>query len=170
MFVRRFFEGVTTLNYSNSEIKIPKTGGDSKQSFALFPDKISVRKELWAVSPPVYSIHLKLPNNHSNIILKVTKNKKITILIIKPFDHITKGVADMIINSKSKIKKMIQKIKKRNETGNTLTLKESNPHSKVSALINFDLTIILATPIIVGTTKEINKYNNIIHIKNLINK
>jgi len=94
----------------------------------------------------------------------VTKNKKITILIIKPLDHITKGVTDIIINSKSKIRKMIQKIKKRRETGNTLTLKESKPHSKVSLLINLDLTKILPNPMIKGTNKAINKYNNIIHI------
>jgi len=117
-----------------------------------------------ALSPPVYSTQLNLPNHHSNINLKVTKDKKITILIIKPLDHITKGVTDIIINSKSKIKKIIQKIKKRRETGNTLTLKESNPHSKVSLLINFDLTKILPNPIINGTNKAINKYNKTIHI------
>jgi hypothetical protein len=83
---------------------------------------------------------------------------------IKPLDHITKGVTDIIINSKSKIKKIIQKIKKRRETGNTLTLKESNPHSKVSLLINLDLTKILPNPIINGTNTAINTYNNIIHI------
>lgn len=75
----------------------------------------------------------------------------------KPLDHITKGVTDIIINSKSKIKKIIQKIKKRNDTGNTLTLKESNPHSKVSFLINFEAINILNIPIIKGTTKEILK-------------
>jgi hypothetical protein len=121
-------------------------------------------------SPPVYSTHLRLPNNHSIIILKVTKNKKITIFTIKPLDHIINGVTDIIINSKSKIKKIIQKIKKRNETGNTLTLNESNPHSKPSVLINFLLTINLPNPIIIGITKEINKYIIITHIKNLINK
>jgi len=70
----------------------------------------------------------------------------------------------MIINSKSKIKKIIQKIKKRKETGKTLTLNESNPHSNLSVLIILDLTKILATPIIKGTIKEINTYNNKIHI------
>jgi hypothetical protein len=63
----------------------------------------------------------------------------------------------MIINSKSKIKKIIQKIKKRKDTGNTLTLKESNPHSKVSVLINFEAINNLSTPIILGTTNEILK-------------
>jgi len=70
----------------------------------------------------------------------------------------------MIINSKSKIKKIIQKIKKRKETGKTLTLNESNPHSNLSVLIILDLAKILATPIIKGTIKEINTYNNKIHI------
>ena len=129
-----------------------------------------MNKSIWALSPPVYSTQLSLPNNHSIIILKVTKNKKITILIIKPLDHNTIGVTDIIINSKSKIKKIIQKIKKRKDTGNTLTLKESNPHSNPSILINLDLTIILIKPIIAGTNNEINKYNNKIHIKILINK
>jgi len=82
----------------------------------------------------------------------------------KPLIHSTRGVIDIIINSKSKIKKIIQKIKKRKETGKILTLKESNPHSKVSALINFDLTKNLTNPIIIGTKKEINKYIIIIHI------
>ena len=76
---------------------------------------------------------------------------------INPFIHITKGVIDIIINSKSKIKKIMQKIKNRRETGNTLTLKESNPHSKLSFLINLDLTIKLPNPITIGTSKEINK-------------
>lgn len=76
----------------------------------------------------------------------------------------------MIINSKSKIKKIIQKIKNRSETGKTLTLKESNPHSKVSALINFELTKNLPTPITNGIITEIHKYKIIIHIKNLTNK
>jgi len=125
---------------------------------------------LWALSPSVYSTHLRLPNNHSIIILKVTKNKKTTILIIKPFIHRTKGVTDIIISSKSKIKKIIQKIKNRKETGKTLTLKESNPHSKVSLLINLELTKNLATPITNGKIKEIIKYTIIIHIKNLTNK
>jgi hypothetical protein len=114
-------------------------------------------KVVWALSPPVYSTQLNLPNNHSMIILNVTKNKKITILIIKPFAHITIGVTDMIMSSKSKIKKIIQKIKNRKETGKTLTLKESNPHSKPSTLINLDLIKILPKPIIAGTTTEINK-------------
>jgi len=100
----------------------------------------------------------------------VTRNKNTTIFRIKPLAHITKGVIDIIINSKSKIKKIIQKIKNRKETGKTLTLKESNPHSKVSVLINFELIKNLINPIIAGTKKEINKYINITHIKTLINK
>jgi hypothetical protein len=118
-------------------------------------------------SPPVfyfYSTHLNLPNNHSIIILKVTKNKNNTIFKMKPLDQTIIGVIDIIINSKSKIKKIIQKIKKRNDTGNTLTLKESNPHSNLSLLINFDLIKNLINPIIIGTNKEIIKYNNITHI------
>jgi hypothetical protein len=103
----------------------------------------------------IYSTQLNLPNNHSIIILKVTKNKNTTIFTIKPLDHITKGVTDIIINSKSKIKKIIQKIKNRKDTGNTLTLKESKPHSKVSALINLDLIINLIKPITAGTKTEI---------------
>ncbi len=51
----------------------------------------------------------------------------------------------------------MQKIKKRRDTGKTLTLKESKPHSKVSALINLDLTKKLIKPIILGTKTEINK-------------
>jgi hypothetical protein len=86
------------------------------------------------------------------------------MLIIKPLDHNTIGVTDIIISSKSKIKKIIQKIKNRKETGKTLTLKESNPHSKPSVLINFDLTKNLNKPIIKGTTKEIITYILIIHI------
>lgn len=111
----------------------------------------------WPPSPPVYSTHLKLPNNHSNNILNVTRNKKITILKTKPLNHKTKGVTDIIMSSRSKIKKIIQKIKNRKETGNTLTLKESNPHSKVSVLINLELTKNLPTLIRIGTNKEINK-------------
>ena len=68
----------------------------------------------------------------------------------------TIGVTDIIINSKSKIKKIIQKTKKRKETGKTLTLKESNPHSNLSALINLDLTKNLPIPITIGTNTEIN--------------
>jgi len=109
------------------------------------------------LSPSVYSAHLKLPNSHSLSILIVTRNKNNTILIIKPVDHITKGVTDIIINSKSKIKKIIQKMKKRKETGNTLTLKESKPHSNVSALINLEAITTLNKPIIKGTNKEIHK-------------
>ena len=109
------------------------------------------------VFTPSYSIHLRLPNNHSTIILIVTNNKKITIFTIKPLDHKTIGVIDIIINSKSKIKKIIQKIKNRNDTGNTLTLKESNPHSKESLLINLELTRRLIRPINNGTKIEINK-------------
>lgn len=86
----------------------------------------------------------------------MTKNKKTTIFTIKPLDHRTIGVTDIIINSRSKIKKIIQKIKKRKETGNTLTLKESNPHSKPSDLINLDLTNSLPNPIIAGIINEIN--------------
>jgi len=106
---------------------------------------------------PVYSTHLSLPNNHSIIILTVTKNKNTIIFTINPFAHITNGVIDIIINSKSKIKKIIQKTKKRRDTGNTLTLNESNPHSNESALINLDLIKNLIIPIIIGTKKEINK-------------
>jgi hypothetical protein len=62
-----------------------------------------------------------------------------------------------MISSKSKIKKIIQKIKKRKDTGNTLTLKESKPHSNLSLLINLDLTKNLPKAIIAGTIKEINK-------------
>jgi len=91
-------------------------------------------------------------------------------LTTNPLDHIVKGVTDMIINSKSKIKKMIQKMKKRKDTGKTLTLKESKPHSNPSALINLEETKNLPNPIIAGTKREINKYKDIIHIKNLINK
>jgi len=93
-----------------------------------------------------------------------------TILTTKPVDHITIGVTDIIINSKSKIKKIIQKIKNRKETGNTLTLKESNPHSNVSALMILELTKTLAKPIMTGTKIEIKKYINITHINTLINK
>jgi hypothetical protein len=89
--------------------------------------------------------------------LTVTNVKKITILMINPELHKTKGVKDIIINSRSKIKKIIQKIKKRNDTGNTLTLKESKPHSKVSALILLLINAILRAPIILGTINEINK-------------
>jgi hypothetical protein len=76
---------------------------------------------------------------------------------INPLDQITKGVNDIIISSKSKIKKIIQNIKNRNDTGNTLTLKESKPHSKLSLLINFDLTRNLPMPITTGIINEINK-------------
>jgi hypothetical protein len=137
---------------------------------SLCPRGFKKEIECLGASPPVYSTQLNLPNNHSIIILIVTKNKKTTIFTTNPLAHITIGVTDIIINSKSKIKKIIQKIKKRNETGNTLTLKESNPHSNLSALINLDLTKNLINPIIKGTNKEINKYNNIIHIKILINR
>jgi len=113
--------------------------------------------------PSVYSTQLNLPNNHSIIILKVTKNKKITIFTMKPLAQITIGVTDIIINSKSNTKKIIQKIKKRKETGNTLTLKESNPHSKPSDLINFELTKNLIKPMTPGTKIEINKYKSKIH-------
>jgi len=139
------------------------------QSFALLRGVVETRG-LRASPLPVYSTHLRLPNNHSINILKVTRERKITIFTINPLDHITKGVIDIIISSKSKIKKIIQKIKKRKDTGKTLTLKESNPHSKPSALINFDLTKKLINPMTIGTNKEINKYNTITHIKNLINK
>ena len=121
-------------------------------------------KPTFGASPPVYSTQLNLPNNHSNNILKVTKNKKITILTTNPLIQNTIGATAIIINSKSKIKKIIQKIKKRKDTGNTLTLKESKPHSKLSFLINLDLTIKLPNPIITGTIKEINKYTDKIHI------
>jgi len=91
------------------------------------------------------------------IILTVTNNKKITIFKINPLDHTINGVTDIMINSKSKIKKIIQNTKKRNETGKTLTLKESNPHSKVSDLINLELIKKLINPITKGTIIEINK-------------
>lgn len=123
-----------------------------------------------ALSPPVYSTQLSLPYNHSITILNVTKVRKITIFTTNPLAQITIGVIDMIINSKSKIRKIIQKIKNRNETGNTLTLKESNPHSNLSVFINFALIKKLPNPITNGITIEINKYSNKIHIKNLINK
>jgi len=48
-------------------------------------------------------------------------------------------------------------MKNRRETGNTLTLKESNPHSKPSFLINLELTKNLPKAIIAGTKIEINK-------------
>lgn len=100
----------------------------------------------------------------------MTKNKKITIFTIKPLDQIIIGVTDIIISSRSKIKKIIQKIKNRKDTGKTLTLNESNPHSKLSALMNLDLTKNLPKPITAGIIKEINKYNNKTHINNLISK
>ena len=87
----------------------------------------------------------------------MTRKRKITIFTIKPLDQITIGVTDIIINSKSKIKKMIQKIKKRNETGKILTLNESKPHSKPSELINLDLTKNLPKPMAIGIIIEINK-------------
>lgn len=119
---------------------------------------------------PVYSIQLNLPNNHSTIILIVTKNRKITIFTTKPLDQITIGVTDIIINSKSRIKKIIQKTKNRKDTGNTLTLNESKPHSNLSVLINLDLIKNLPIPITAGIKKEINTYKIKIHINNLINK
>ena len=67
------------------------------------------------------------------------------------------GVIDIKINSKSKIKKIIQNTKKRNDTGKTLTLKESNPHSNASVLINLELINNLPIIIKPGTMKEINK-------------
>ena len=110
----------------------------------------------WAPSPPPnYSTHLRLPNSHSPIILKVTKVKKITIFTTYPELQITIGVKDIIINSKSKIKKIMQKIKNRKDTGKTLTLKESNPHSKESALITFAISKSLRPPIITGTIRAI---------------
>ena len=107
--------------------------------------------------PFVYSTQLNLPNNHSISILIVTNIKKITIFRIKPFHHNTIGVTDIKINSKSKIKKIIQKTKNRKDTGKTLTLKESNPHSNESFLINFELINKLPNNIRIGTIKEINK-------------
>ena len=71
----------------------------------------------------------------------------------------------MIINSKSKIKKIIQKTKKRKDTGKTLTLNESKPHSKESVFMNLVLNRSLPRTIILGTNKEIKKYTNKIHIK-----
>jgi hypothetical protein len=73
---------------------------------------------------------------------------------MKPFHHNTIGVTDIIINSKSRIKKIMQNTKNRKDTGNTLTLKESKPHSKLSALIDFDITNNLPTYINIGTNKE----------------
>ncbi len=73
-------------------------------------------------------------------------------------------MTDIIINSKSKIKKIIQKIKKRKDTGNTLTLKESNPHSNPSEDINLVLTKNLIIPITIGIIIEINTYNKNNHI------
>jgi len=61
------------------------------------------------------------------------------------------------MSSKSKIKKIIQNIKKRRDTGNTLTLKESNPHSKLSVLMNLELIKNLDKPITNGIIKEIIK-------------
>lgn len=78
-------------------------------------------------------------------------------LKINPLVHIIKGIKDIMISSKSKIKKMIQNIKNRKDTGKTLTLKESNPHSNLSFLINFDLTRNLPIPITIGIIIEINK-------------
>lgn len=76
---------------------------------------------------------------------------------INPEDQMIIGEIDIIINSKSKIKKIIQKIKNRRDTGNTLTLNESNPHSKESVLINLELTNNLPNLITAGITIEINK-------------
>lgn len=76
---------------------------------------------------------------------------------MNPFHHITIGVTDIKISSKSKIKKIIQKTKKRKDTGNTLTLKESKPHSNASFLINLELINNLPNIINIGTIKEINK-------------
>jgi hypothetical protein len=90
------------------------------------------------------------------IILKVTSDKKITILTTKPLLHIIIGVTDIIINSKSKIKKIIQNTKKRKETGKTLTLNESNPHSKFSLFINLEVIKNLPKAIKAGTKIEIS--------------
>ena len=138
--------------------------GEISKAKALLRIEGKEKKSLGAFTLQFYSTHLKLPNNHSNNILIVTNDKNTIILITKPLDHIIIGVTLIIISSKSKIKKIIQKIKNRNETGNTLTLKESNPHSKLSALINFDLTKNLTNPIIIGTIIEIKTYNLINHI------
>ena len=64
----------------------------------------------------------------------------------------------------------MQNTKNRKDTGKTLTLKESNPHSNASFLINLELISNLPNNINLGTNKEINKYLNITHINNLINK
>lgn len=117
-----------------------------------------------------YSTHLNLPYNHSTIILTVTNLKKITIFNTNPCHHITIGVTDIKISSKSKIKKIIQKTKNRKETGNTLTLKESKPHSKASILSGFVINKILPKPITLGTIILINTYITITHINTLINK
>lgn len=141
-----------------------------KQSFALLRGRKSKKIKCLGAITFFYSTHLNLPNNHSINILTVTKVKKITIFKINPFHHITIGVTDIKISSKSKIKKIIQKTKNRKETGKTLTLKESKPHSKVSFLINLELIINLPSIIKPGTIKEINTYLNKTHINNLTNK
>lgn len=51
---------------------------------------------------------------------------------------------------------MIQKTKNRKDTGKTLTLKESNPHSNESTFIGFVINIRLPTIMIAGTKTEIN--------------
>lgn len=61
-------------------------------------------------------------------------------------------------------------MKKRRETGKTLTLKESNPHSNVSVLMNFEAIKNLNIPITLGTINTIHKYIIITHIKIPINK
>lgn len=143
--------------------------GDLKQSFALFVVECKKMILRWHYHP-FYSTHLKLPNSHSSSMLRVTINKKMIMFKIKPFNHITIGVTDIIISSKSRIKKIIQNTKNRRDTGKTLTLNESNPHSKDSVLINFDLRHNLPKIIKLGTIKEIKKYSSISHINNLINK
>lgn len=170
MFAKEFYRGFP------HSIKIIRNNNPNKTGVNRTKLKLCSRVQFdkfeltGARSPQFYSIQLNLPNNHSNNILIVTKNKNKTILTINPLDHITKGVTDIIINSKSKIRKIIQNTKKRKETGNTLTLKESNPHSNLSALINFELIKNLPKPITAGIIIEINKYLNKTHINDLINK
>jgi hypothetical protein len=85
----------------------------------------------------------------------VTSSKNTTILTKKPVHHITIGVNDIMISSKSKTRKIIQKTKNRNDTGSTLTLNESNPHSNKSVCCALVESNQLINIIILGTIKEI---------------
>lgn len=73
----------------------------------------------------------------------------------KPFNINLRGHKNIETNSVSKIKKITQNIRNRKETGNTLTLKESNPHSKISKLKCDLLIITLTITIIKGISKGI---------------